>query len=272
VTKYKISVSFDEKNFFWIVVDKEKFIRNPTKEDLMGAKLRYYNKTNICRICREEGNITDKSILYPKNVLLETSKEGNKTNEYVCHRHGKRSYDRYNHNSRNNIIKSLADSRTKNQNPNSTHAKGENSIELACKLYGWEDLNKKNDNYSTGTPIDCYDPKTGLYYQVKGHRYSQKYKWWHFTNFGRERKKIYKGMVCLCISEDEKIIERIYMFPLIEIKRVETITIYKYDSIGRLRKDGWYEKYRVKDEDELKKANEIWAQILEKRKKVGRRQ
>jgi hypothetical protein len=32
---HKIRVSFDEKNFFWVIADKEKFIRNPTEKDLI---------------------------------------------------------------------------------------------------------------------------------------------------------------------------------------------------------------------------------------------
>lgn len=54
MSKHRISVSIDGKNFFWIVVDNGKFIRNPTKEDRMGTKLKCYNKTNICSICRKE--------------------------------------------------------------------------------------------------------------------------------------------------------------------------------------------------------------------------
>ena len=27
MSKYKIRVSFDEKNFFWVVIDRENFIR-----------------------------------------------------------------------------------------------------------------------------------------------------------------------------------------------------------------------------------------------------
>ncbi len=66
MVKYRISVSIDEKNFFWIVIDNGKFIRNP--ENIKGTKLISYNKTNICPICRKDNNITDKSILYPKNT------------------------------------------------------------------------------------------------------------------------------------------------------------------------------------------------------------
>lgn len=60
--------------------------------------------------------------------------------------------------SRNNIVKSLRDCRTGNQDPASNQAKADKSQELACKLYGWVDLNKENDNHNY--PVDCYDPNT----------------------------------------------------------------------------------------------------------------
>lgn len=50
--KYKICVSFDIQNYFWVVVDNAKFIRNPTEDDLKGTTERSYNPTNICPICR----------------------------------------------------------------------------------------------------------------------------------------------------------------------------------------------------------------------------
>lgn len=74
MAKYKISVSLDEENPFWIVVDNGRFIRNPTEEDLKCTRSITYNLTNICPRCREEWEkdgieLTDKSILYPKNAL-----------------------------------------------------------------------------------------------------------------------------------------------------------------------------------------------------------
>jgi len=85
MTKYKIHVSFDGINYFWIVVDREIFIRNPTEEDLKYATEKSYNNTNICSICREKNNITDNSILYPKNAYKEYIKE-NWTKRWTCSR------------------------------------------------------------------------------------------------------------------------------------------------------------------------------------------
>ena len=95
MAKYKIRVSFDEMNFFWIVVDNGRLIRNPTKEDLKDAKDYLkgksisYNKTNICDKCREENKkygreLTDKNILYPKNAYHELDQKGHRTKRWLC--------------------------------------------------------------------------------------------------------------------------------------------------------------------------------------------
>jgi len=274
MSKYKISVSLDEKNFFWIVVDRQKFIRNPSEEDLKDAKNYlngkspiFYNKTNICPRCREEyerdgKKLTDNSILYPGNEKREMNKVGGWTGKWVC----SSCHEKYDPNSVRNIIKSLRDRRMGSLDPNSSVAKGDNSQELACELYGWKDLNKENDNYAIGTPIDCYDPKTELYHQVQGRYYNSRNGQWPFGYHEREREKIYEDMICFCYSKDGKIIERIYIFPKKEIMRITGITICK---IRHSSQYPWYEQYRVTDEDKLKKANEIWIEILMRNKIIG---
>lgn len=74
MSKHKIYISKDRKNFFWIVVDRQKLILNPTEEDLKKTKSISYNRTNICPRCREEEErngkeLTDKSMLYPGTKL-----------------------------------------------------------------------------------------------------------------------------------------------------------------------------------------------------------
>lgn len=261
MSKYRISISFDEKNFFWIVVDNGTFIRHPIKEDLIDTKLKYYNKTNICNKCRECNDITDKSILYPLKAYKEKDKNGNETGRWVCTRCWSKNYQKFNSNSQVNIKKSLANCRTGNGDPNSDNIKGKRSQKLACRLYGWKDLNEENNDYTT--PIDCYDPKTGLYHQVQGRYYNSVYQLWAFSSFERELGKKYKSMICFCISNDGKIIERIYIFPWREIMIVKGISVYKNptDSHGNI-KISFYDKYGVIDEGELKNANKIWTQIL----------
>lgn len=263
MAKYRISVSFDEKNFFWIVVYNGKIIRNPTEEDLEGTKLKIYNKTNICPRCREEKErdgkeLINEGILHPKNALQEIDKNGKNTGEWVCKLHYSRSY---NHcpNSTNSLIKSLRDRRTGNLDPDCNSAKGDGGEDLLCEWKGYTNLNKKYDNYTFR--IDCFDEETKLYYQAKVAWYNRVNRLWS-QNFIDEHKSIGEGfrfntVYIFCISRDGKVVERIYEIPEDEVIKRKSISIYKNPSKG-IR---WYEQYRAKDEEELKKVNEIWKRI-----------
>lgn len=221
--------------------------------EVAGLRAYRYNETNSCSRCGR--NFDEIGWEHP---MKEIDRQEKWTKEWICSTCWNRDYDKNNHNSRSNAIKSIANIRTNNQNPNHNNTKGDNCQELACKLYGWEDLNKKNDNYTTGTPIDCYDPMTGLYHQIRGRSYNSMYRCWNFATLEDDWNKEYESAVCYCMSKNGKITERIYIIPSWEIIGRKSIGIYKYCS------NGWYEKYRVIDEDELKKANDIWKILLAK--------
>lgn len=122
----------------------------------------------------------------------------------------------------------------------------------------------KNDNYSTGAPIDCYDPKTGLYHQVKGRLYDSIERCWSFAPLEKNWNKKYGNMVCYCISKDGKMVERIYKIPSFEIINRRCIKIVKnpMNSRGTSPIVPWYEQYRATCEEELEKVNEIWKGII----------
>lgn len=189
----------------------------------------------------------------------ECDKDGKPTGRWDC----PSCYQKYDPNSRDNLIKSTLNCRSDNKNPDLNNTKGDNTQELACVLYGLEDLNKKYDNYKS--PIDCID-KSGSLHQVQGRSLSCNNKGWHYWDFSwleREWKKDYKDIILFCLSEDRKIIEEIYKIPFeAEIKeKRKSITISK----NRLRSSKtlyWYEQYRVTDEEELKRANKIYQTIL----------
>ncbi len=270
MTKHRISVSIDEQNFFWIVVDKEKLIKNPTKEDRIETKLKYYNPTNICPRCRYENNITDKSILYPGNACHERYKE---TKEWICANHWRTDNQKYNINSQSNIIKSLRYRRTGNLDPNSEQAKGDKFQELNCiwrskiSTISVEDLNKKYDNYNT--PIDhSRDSELGII-QTKGRLYDPIERMWNFTGLEREWGKKFDVIICYCASKDGKIIERIYIIPFkkeIKDKR-KSMAIVKNptNSVGNPIIP-WYEKYRITDKETIKTVNAIWKEINQNNK------
>jgi hypothetical protein len=257
---YKSKRPVDGKLPIWVIVDETGNIvnRNPSKEELKGLdkEPRRPRDTRIkhigyCDICREK--------LVTGKAYREHNKEGKETGIWLC----EKCYKKYDPNSIVNIIKSIADRRIGNIDPNSTAAKGDNSQELACILYEWEDLNKKYDNYKS--PIDCYDTKTGLYHQVKGRHYnSRNGRWPSFGYLELEWEKIFETMICFCFSENWKTVERIYKFPKKEIDERKSISIYKnpMNNAGTSSIIPWYEKYRVKNEDELKRANEIWKEMI----------
>lgn len=281
MTKYKRYAPVDGNKPIWAIIENGKIINyNPNKEELKCLDIEPhkikrwcdYKMGSICHMCIENNDVTEDSILHPGNAYLKKDKDGKETREYVCFRHYRRDYYKYveknDPNSWNNVKKSIANCRTGNQDPNHSSTKGDQDIELACELYDWENLNKTNDNYSTGTPIDCCDNKTGLSYQLRGRRYDHMNRSWSFVDLDDEWHKEYKGMVFICKSRDGNIVERIYRFPSEEIKGRRSIGIYKnpMNSRGTMPIVSWYEEYRVKDPDEIKKANEIWKKILGKRK------
>lgn len=272
MTKYKICAAIDENNSFWIVVDNGRFIRNPTKEDLKDAEFKIYSDDNICPICREENSITDKSILYPRNANHDTDKKGNKTDEWVCKRHGERNYKRYDPNSLENIKKSMRDCRTGNVKDHSKILGG-NCEELTSRLFGAKRLSVEYDKYSQ-LPLDHLPIPNGVSViiggklvdlsgkipQTKGRQYSPEYRWWIFSDMHQECDI----MICYCISEDGGYIERIYIFFKYKIPATHA-GIFKYGPNGNPYGIDKYKDSRVTDEKFLETANEIWYEIISKR-------
>lgn len=234
-----------------------------------------YNDENRCEFI-EENKERCQEKLSPKNARYF---KVDKKDTWFCDKHGKIYYQRYNPNSTNNIMKSMASIRIGNIDQNSQAAKGESDVEIVCELYGWKDLNKKYDNY--GTPIDCLDEKTGYFYQVRGaslgtlatyltNEGEEKCTYgWSFSSLEREWKKKYKSMILVCKNKNGKIVERIYKIPSNEI----------YDGVGRWKKGigivksprdkyggskiPWYEKYIVGDIEELIEANSILERLTQ---------
>lgn len=226
----------------------------------------YYNETNTCERIKEDGNLCGNK--FHDKALREYNKEGNWTGKWICNKCYLKDYHRK-PNCGSNIIKSIANRRTGNQNPNSPNAKGDNFEELTCiwrstiSTIPIENLNKKLDNY--GTPIDhSRDSELG-FIQTKGATYDSYNQVW-IQGFKSECDQIAKGfefdnLILYCTSEDGALIERIYIIPLEEVISRSKIAVIKY----QLRKNSdtlyWYEKYRITDKDTIKKVNDIWKEI-----------
>lgn len=250
MVKYKVRISIDGENFFYVIIENGKVInRNAIREDLVKimTKELYYNETNICPICREEKErygieLSDRSILFPKNSRHKKNECGEICDIYVCNRHS------------HSIIG--------NRDPNSSNAKGNKGEELLCKLKGYTNLNRKYGKY----PIDCIDEITGDYYQVKIANYNSIEGCWSQI-FKNEYRSIRQGfrfrnLHLFCIHEDKQTIERYYEIPEKELK--QSISIRKNPSKGFQ----WYEKYRIYDHMVLERINDIWKRMLERQNAI----
>lgn len=205
-----------------------------------------YNPTNACDRCGV--NFEDiKGWGHPRQ---EYDENGKPTGKWHC----QHCWEVYDPNSTANIIKSMRDSRMDSLDPNSSKGKGDRGQELLCKWKRFKDLNKENDNYMS--PIDCFDESTGLYYQVMTAYYSHIYRRW-YQSFRRIQNSFRKGyrfksLFLFCISKDGNTVEIILEIPEKEIICRACINIRDFS------REGWYEKYILKDEEEKKNVNKIW--------------
>lgn len=218
--------------------------------------MKYYNRSNTCDIC---GISFDK--IGWNHPVREYNNEGNWTGKWLCNK----CHSKFSSNSKSSLIKSITNRRTDNLNPNSTQTIGDNFEELTCIWKKVKILNKENNCYNG--PLDHSADSEGIIYQTKGRFYSNIEKRWGFGGLDAEWDKTFDYEICYCASKDGKIIERIYEFPKEEIECRKSIGIYKKPSNrnGRCPIKGWYEKYIISDKETLKKVNDIWKKILEKK-------
>ena len=270
MTKYRVYVKISEQNRFWVVAEDGRLIKkmiNITRENIIETKSISYNDTNICPECRKENNITDKSILFPQNARRKTDEKGNKTEEWLCRRHGYNSYSRNDPISHHNMIKLLTGRRTGNLTDPKTIF-SDKCQKVSCIWFGVKDLNKELDNYTT--PIDHSPIPKGVFIEIGGKlvdlsgkipqtkginfkTYIGKEGGWEVTCLERERNKKFDITIVYCISEDRKTIERIYIFHK-EAMLNKTIAIVKNPKYG----NQWYNSYMVTDKKELDNVNKIW--------------
>lgn len=208
-----------------------------------------YNDTHTCNRCG--GNFDEiTGLKYPSK---EYDKERNFIG-WVC----SNCYQKYDPNSGNNIKKSISNCRNYSQNPHSNTAKGDKFEELTCRWMCVKNLNKDNDNYSTGTPVDHSADHEGKIFQTKGRFYNSRNGLWNFSNLEEEWNKKFDYMICYCASKDGKTIERVYKIPKSKIINIKGVSIVENSSRGI----GWYERYRITDNNTIKKINKIWQEIL----------
>ena len=245
----------------WIIIDENGIIINkfPKKEDL--KTFVYYDEIiHTCPRIKEDGEVCGEPLL-PEKRIKEKDKEGNPAGRRICNKCYMYIYHKNENRKKEGRERYLSNRRMGKLDPNSNAYIGDKFQKLACEWKGLNDLNLENNNYQS--PIDCIDILTGLKYQVKGSSYHQNYGTWN-TDLRTEHNAIRKGfifesLIFFCTNKDRKIIERIYIFPKDELINRKTIGIYKSPK----KSIPWYEQYRIKDEEILKKVNQIWKGITD---------
>lgn len=222
--------------------------------------MRYYNRTNTCDNILENGNICGNK-LFPGNALMNKDKNGNWTGKWFClkcwyHTDYKNRQNEINR--RKDINSRCTDRRTGNLDSNCSCAKGDLAEELTSIWKEVKILSNENDNYCG--PLDHSPDIKGLVYQTKSKWYDPKNDKWT-TTWKNEHYKDFDILIFYCISKDGKIIDRIYLFPKDIVMEMNGISIYKNPSKGF-----WYEKYRLRKENEINKINKNWEDIWKQRR------
>lgn len=157
----------------------------------------------------------------------------------------------------------MGDRRSGNQNINSTNAFGDDCEELTCEWRGVKRLSAEYDNYEL--PLDhSIDIELGII-QTKGAHFNPIGGTWK-QSFYNERFKDFDYLILYCANQSGTYIDRIYILPFWEeIIDMSGITITKSPMNKGTPIVPWYEKYRIKDEEIIKKINAIWKFIIERR-------
>lgn len=282
MTKYKVQISIDGENFFYVIIENGKVInRDTTREELVNITTREYcyNKTNICPRCREENNITDKGILYPGNAV-KGYKKGSWKGKWLCTKCYMRDYNKE-YRGYENILKPLANRRTGNLR-DLNNILGDDCEKLTDIVFGTKRLSVLYDNYELPldhTPIPegvslviggelvdlsgkILQTKGGLLTNLSSYKNIEGeikyYKGWSF-DVHRERYKEFDYEICYCTNKDGMLIEMIYIFIKEEIIKHPTIRITKIPTNRQWSISPWYEKCRV--EEILGQVNKTWKQI-----------
>lgn len=233
---------------------------NPNKEELIGLKIEpykfgtgIYNYTNTCEFIETNGERCIEK-LYPKNAN-RVYQNGKRI--WCCNTHCSRHRDKL-PNSKTNLQKSLCGRRTGYLNPNCPSAKGDLAEELTNIWRGTKNLNKELDCYNTA--IDhSRDPEFGTI-TTKSARFNNIYGKWHNGNIGNEQNKNIDNLIFHCFSSDGMIHCMTYVIHKTELINHTSITIYKNNP----NRYPWFEQYRITNEDEITKIEEIWKNIIKK--------
>ncbi len=185
----------------------------------------YYNQTNVCDRCKINK-------LTPGNAYIEYNEKGDMTGKWLCRNCHFREYQKTDPNSRDNTFKRIADFRNKQLDKNSNLGKGFIGEQIFCMTRDAINCNLKLDNFTS--KIDVKDIEFGMV-QVKSPALYLNY-FWNATGI----KGNFEILAILCMSNDYKHVERVYIIPKKDVGDRTAVGIVKNPTRGV-----WYEKFRV---------------------------
>lgn len=253
---YKSHRIIDGKLGLVIIDENGKIVnKDPSKEQLklipkdceiyFRKRRIFYNATNTC------DRIKDNGIRCGNELIPTHAYQKYDTGKWIC---------------RSCHQKELADYRNNNLDPLSEHGIGYICEQITCKVRRVDNLNMVHDNFNT--PIDhSRDHKLGII-QTKGAIYNAFNRDWCIY-VKREQEKEFDYLFVICMSEDMKNVERVYIFPKKVILDRNSIRIYKNSSRGT-----YYDKYRIDEKpynDAYHNFDENDYAILKKQCELGER-
>lgn len=183
-----------------------------------------------CNIC-EGGTYIDRNgiPIWRKNRDEKGNWDGHSFLCTIC-------YERFNPNSKNNLLKSVALCRNEEISISGKKDKGRIGEDIVSITLGLKNQNDISNNYNS--PFDLFfHPKYGkIGVKIRGQLYNYE---WNFSDINSDGD--YDTILLLCMDNNKpwKNVDRVYAIP-IEAINVKCISIYKNPS-----RRAWYDEFRI---------------------------
>lgn len=171
---------------------------------------------------------------YTTQWHLDYNDIGNWTGKWLCHK----CYNKYDPYSSNNKQKLETLWRNKEIDKYSNVGIGFIGQSILAKKFNIIDCNIKTDNFNS--KFDLYDPNKYGKIQVKTRTLNKDYGIWGGITLNEECN--FDTLFIICMSNDMKNVERVYIIPELELYGERSITIYKDCSSPKRSR---FERFRV---------------------------
>lgn len=188
----------------------------PYIEDI---KKERFKKYEVRKCCRCGSNKTYTNSRHIPGWIKDRDDNGDWTLEWICGLCYGNDYQKNNPNSQHNLRKDVANIRTGNSNIDGSHYKGLVGELTVCKTLGAKNRNIEDNNFRSYVDT-FYHEKYGEI-QIKTKCHNPDYNHWAVNVTGDSR---FDTAIILCMDNDMKNIERVYVIPHDEIGSGITIT------------------------------------------------